>query len=175
MKSSVDRYGTVAILIHWTSALLIIGLLISGFRATAALDAATKAGFLRFHVPMGLFILALTVFRILWWQFADRKPASLPGDRLQTATANIVHLLFYVVIIGMVASGIGMLALSGAGSAIFSPGMTVLPDFTTYAPRIPHGIAARALVALLALHVGGALYHHFIKNDRIFARMGLGR
>lgn len=175
IKSSADRYGTVALVVHWTTALLIIGLLMSGFRATAALDAATKSGLLRLHVPMGLFILALTVFRVAWWQFADRKPASLSGDRLQTAAARIVHLLFYIVIIGMAASGIGMLALSGAGSVIFSSGTTVLPDFATYAPRIPHGIGARALVALLVLHVGGALYHHVIKKDRIFARMGLGR
>ncbi|MGL4440609.1 MAG: cytochrome b, partial [Bosea sp. (in: a-proteobacteria)] len=103
IKSSAERYGTVAILVHWTSALLIIGLLLSGFRASAALDAATKAGILRFHLPMGLLILTLTVFRIAWWQFADRKPASLPSDRLQSAAAKIVHLLFYVVIVGMAA------------------------------------------------------------------------
>ncbi len=175
IKSTPARYGAVAILVHWTSALLIIGLLMSGFRASAALDSATKASFLRFHVPLGVLILALTVFGIIWWQFADRKPESLPGDRLQTAAARAVHVLFYVVIVGMAASGIGMLALSGAGSVIFSSGTAALPDFSNYAPRTPHGFGARALVALLVLHVAGALYHHFIKKDRIFARMGLGR
>lgn len=135
IKSSPERYGAVAILIHWTSALLIIGLLMSGFMASLALDSVMKAGFLRLHVPIGLLILALTVFRIIWWRFADRKPVSLPGDRLQTTMAKSVHLLFYVVIVGMAASGVGMLVLSGAGSAIFSSGAAGATDVLTFALR----------------------------------------
>jgi cytochrome b561 len=89
--------------------------------------------------------------------------------------ASTVHALFYVVILGMAASGIGMLVLSGAGPVIFGAQGSPLPDFFQYPPRIPHGIGARLLIAALVLHVGGGLYHQFIARDRIFARMGLGR
>jgi len=82
--------------------------------------------------------------------------------------------LFYVAIIAMAASGIGMLSLSGAAGIIFDPGAVALPDFWKYAPRVPHAIGARALLALLLLHVGGALFYPFIMRDRIFARMGIG-
>src|SRR5262245_15152436 len=75
---------------------------------------------------------------------------------------------------GRPASGIGMLVLSGAASSLFGPATTALPNFWNYPPRVPHGIGARALVALLILHVGGALYHHVVKRDRILARMGIG-
>ena len=34
--------------------------------------------------------------------------------------------------------------------------------------------AARAMLGLLALHVGAALYHQFIRRDRLMARMGVG-
>lgn len=174
-KSSKERYGTVAIWVHWTSALLIIALLVSGFRAAATIDPSGKAALLRVHASMGTLILLLTLFRLAWWLFADRKPDDLSSERLLNLAARTVHILFYIVIIGMTASGIGMLALSGAGPAIFASGTAALPDFWSYAPRLPHGAGGRALVVLLTLHVLGALYHHFIRKDRIFARMGLGR
>ncbi|WP_258118161.1 hypothetical protein [Mesorhizobium onobrychidis] len=47
LKSRADRYGTIAISIHWLSAILILALLGSGFQAARGMDAATKAGFLR--------------------------------------------------------------------------------------------------------------------------------
>lgn len=30
------------------------------------------------------------------------------------------------------------------------------------------------MLVLLALHVGAALYHQFIRRDRLLARMGIG-
>tara|TARA_R110002110_G_scaffold415612_2_gene651592 strand:+ start:59558 stop:59854 length:297 start_codon:yes stop_codon:yes gene_type:complete len=94
-KSTPDQYGRVAIAIHWVSALLIVALLVSGFRADATVDA-------------------------------------IGGD--------------------------------GAGP---------LPDFETFFPRTPHGIGARLMLALFALHVGAALYHHFIRRDGLLRRMGI--
>ncbi len=35
-KSTMDRYGTVAITIHWVAAALIVALLVSGFRVSGA-------------------------------------------------------------------------------------------------------------------------------------------
>jgi cytochrome b561 len=84
-----------------------------------------------------------------------------------------VHIFFYVVILGMIVSGIGMVPLSGAGPVIFG-GEGSLPDFWKYPPRIPHGIGARLLLALLVLHTGAALYHQFVRRDS-FGRMWFSR
>ncbi|WP_261330577.1 hypothetical protein [Rhizobium leguminosarum] len=51
LKSRPDRYGAIAVSIHWLSAVLIRALLGSGFRAANAMDGATKAGLLRFQIP----------------------------------------------------------------------------------------------------------------------------
>lgn len=64
-----------------------------------------------------------------------------------------------------------MVALSGAGQSLFSGASASLPDFHDYAPRLPHGLGARFMVALLFLHIGAALYHHFIKKDGLIGRM----
>lgn len=176
LKSTQDRYGAVAITIHWLAAALIVALLVTGFRVSGAADPAAKAAFLRFHAAMGVAILALTLGRIAWWWFADRKPLPVAGQpAFLHRAAAAVHVLFYVVIIGLAASGIGMMVLSGAGTIVFGGASGALPDFWTYPPRVPHGIGVRVLIALLILHVGGALYHHFIRRDRLLARMGVGR
>ncbi|MEZ5813007.1 MAG: cytochrome b [Rhizobiaceae bacterium] len=172
MKSTQTRYGTVAVTIHWLSALAILALIGSGFRAASLADSAAKETILSVHAPLGFLVLALTLLRIAWWWFFDRKPDPVGGDAAwQSFSARAVHLLFYIVIIGMAASGIGMMVLSGAGEILFGGAERALPDFNDFAPRVPHGIGARAMVALLALHVGAALYHHFIKRDGLIWRM----
>ncbi|KAB2958210.1 MAG: cytochrome B [Rhizobiaceae bacterium] len=175
MKSTADRYGTVAVAIHWLSAALVLVLLASGFRAAGTIDPTAKASLLRVHAVVGATVLVLTLARIAWWVFADRRPAEAAGmPRLQARAARAVHLLFYVVLIGMAASGVGMLALSGAANILFGNAPGPLPDFMAYAPRIPHGLGALLLVALVLAHVAAALYHQFVMRDRLLARMGIG-
>ena len=174
LKSTADRYGAMIVAIHWFTAVLIIILLASGFRATNAVDAATKAAILRVHIPIAIAVFALTVGRLVWWWGFDRKPIPIGGSpRWQVLSAQAVHLAFYAIILGMIASGVGMMALSGAAPAIFG-GSGTLPDFWSYRPRIPHGIGARVLLALLILHIGAALYHQFVRRDGLIRRMWFG-
>jgi len=139
LKSSADRYGMIAVWVHWLSAVL---------------------------------ILLLTAFRVLWWWRFDRKPAPLAEvPRWQNGLAYVVHMALLVIIFGMIASGIGMMVLSGAGPAIFGDPGAVMPNFHDVLPRRPHGLGARLLVVLFALHAGAALYHHFIQRDATLKRM----
>ncbi len=173
-KSTSDHYGSVAVTIHWLSAILILVLIGSGFRAGGIEDTATKAAVLRVHVPVGVAVLLLTLTRIVWWLLADKKPASLPMPKWQDVSARAMHLLFYIVILGMAASGIGMMVFSGAGTILFAGAEGPLPDFWGYKPRVPHGIGARLMVAAFVLHAGAALYHHFILRDGLMKRIWYG-
>jgi cytochrome b561 len=176
LKSTSDQYGTVAVSIHWVSAVLVLILIGSGFRAANTVDPAAKAAILRVHVPIAIGVLALMLLRIVWWWGFDRKPGPVAGSpHWQERTAQVVHVLFYIVILGMIASGIGMLALSGAAPLIFGGDGALLPDFSKYPPRLPHGIGARLLLGLLVLHVGAALYHHFVRHDGLLWRMWFSR
>ena len=175
-KSSPERYGRAAIIIHWISAFLIIGMVLAGFRAANTTDLAAKASLLTFHAPVGIAVLILTMIRIFWWLFADRKPADFSGvSHLQTIAAKTVHRLFYVAILGLAGSGIALFALSGAGEILFAGAPGPLPDFWDFTARYAHAAFARLMVALFLLHVGAALYHHFIRKDRLLARMGVGK
>lgn len=172
LKSSPDHYGKVAVSIHWLSAVLILLLLGTGFRAANAPDALGKVALLRVHIPVAIVVLLLTGFRILWWWRFDRKPLPVAGmPPWQGILARAVHIALLVVVLGMVASGVGMMVLSGAGPAVFGEPGAALPDFRNYLPRWPHGLGARLMVVLLLFHAGAALYHHFARRDAVLKRM----
>lgn len=172
LKSTADHYGSVAVTIHWLTAILIVIVLGTGFNAADRLDDAGKVLLLRVHIPAAVLVLLLTLFRIFWWVARDRKPDPVVGlPPWQEATARLVHVLLYALVFVMVGSGIGMVALSGAGEVIFGGAAVPLPDFRHFAPRAPHGIGANLLVLLLLLHVAAALYHQFIRRDGMLARM----
>lgn len=111
------------------SAVLILLLLVTGIGAANAPDALTKAALLRGHLPMGIAILALTVFRVLWWWRFDRRPEPLALPGWQKRLASAVHVAMLVVIFGMVASGIGMMVLTGAAPAVMGAPGALMPDF----------------------------------------------
>lgn len=173
LKSSPTRYGAVAIAIHWLTALLILALFVTGLLAAGQADPAAQLALVRFHAPLGSAVLVLTLLRIVWWWVADKRPG-LPADQpgWQKLMAQVVHFALYAVILLLAASGMATVVLSGALPAIIEG--TTLPDFDTVLPRLAHGLGSRLMLALLALHIGAALWHQFIRRDRLLARMSVG-
>ncbi len=173
LKSSNTRYGSIAILIHWLTALVILMLFTTGLLADGQAAADAKLALVRFHVPLGTAVLILTLLRIVWWLLADRRPP-LPADQphWQKFMAHAVHIGLYLVVLLLAASGIATIVLSGALPAVIAG--TTLPDFETVLPRLVHGVASKLMLGLLALHIGAALWHQFIRRDRLMARMGVG-
>ena len=176
LRSSAQKYGSVAIAIHWLTALAIVLMLASGLNAGNMPDGAQKLGLLRFHAITGMLVGVLTLLRILWWLLFDKHPENPPGTRgPQLWAARLVHLGLYVVILVMVSSGFATVILTGANLQLFGNAPLPLPDFSLAPPFTVHGIVARLLIALLLAHIGAALWHQFARRDRLLARMGLGR
>lgn len=174
-KSTPNRYGSIATAIHWLTALLVLALIIAGLTAANTPDSAAKAAILRLHAPVGVAVLALTVFRILWWLLFDTSPrpmATVPP--IQNAAAKAVHGLLYLALIAMAGSGMALMVQSGAGEVVFGTGGP-LPDLWTYTPRTVHAIVGWGLMLLILGHVAAAFYHQFFVGDRLLGRMGIGQ
>jgi cytochrome b561 len=175
LRGSTERYGSVAIVLHWLSAALILALLAAGFIAANTADPATKAAILRLHAPTGVLVLALTVLRLVWWLAFDRRPAPLPDlPRLQARAAGAVHGLLYLTILVLAASGVALMALSGARPILMGEVEGSLPDFWNYPPRYVHAAMAWLLAVLVVSHVAAALHHQLVRRDGVMARMQLG-
>ena len=173
LKSTAVRYGTWAVATHWLAAVLILGLLASGFVAARTENLAVKAAILRLHVPVALLVLALTLLRLAWWWRVDAKPKPLEdAPHWQALSADVVHWFLYIVTLAMTVSGLAMMALSGAVPILFGGDSADLPDFYDYTPRVGHAIGL--LTGLLALHAAAALHHHFVRRDETMRRMWFG-
>ncbi len=172
LKSDDQRYGAMAIALHWSSAAAIILLFASGLTA-ANFSTATPPALVVAHAALGTLTLLLTLARIVWWIAFDRRPAGLVQPRWQHIVAQAVHGLLYVALLVLATSGIATLVLSGAVPSLLAGGP--VPDFDLLLPRQVHGLVSRLLLALLALHVGAALYHQFVCKDGLMSRMGVGQ
>jgi len=174
LRSNSERYGSVVVAIHWLTALAIFAMLGTGLAAANMADPASELVLLRVHAIMGVAVGVLTLFRIVWWLMVDTPPRDAAPSRLQGLAARAVHFGLYGVILVMVASGIATMLLTGAGAQLAGEAPLPLPDFTLAPPFTAHGMLARVLIVLLIGHIGAALWHQFVRRDRLLARMGVG-
>lgn len=172
----MTRYHPITVILHWLIAVLM--LLMLGF-GTFVLDPMAntdpeKLSLLANHRLMGLIILGLTVLRIVLRFVLPAPDHAETGnpmlDRLGMITPKVMNLL----VILMALSGILLARQSGLSEAL--AGTAPLPEsFSEFTPRVVHGILAKIIMALIALHVAGALFHQFFLKDRLFARLWFGR
>lgn len=169
------RYSTGAIILHW---LIAIAVIVNWRIAEAGEHAAMpeKMEIMNQHKALGMIILALTVLR-LGWRLANRPPA-LAGT-LKTWEAHLaraVHLLFYILLIGLPLGG-------WLANSAFGQGVSIFGLFTV--PALPiasnpdlgerifglHAAGGTVMLALIALHIAGALKHQLIDRDGNLYRM----
>lgn len=164
------RYAGSQILVHWVATLAIFFLLITGtFVLSEMPNTAEKIGNLRIHLLVGG-VVGLLVLARIWLRKRKAAPAPMPGYQL----ARFVQVSLNLGLLLLVISGTVLAIQSGTFDAVFGTG--ALPaDYMDYLPRKVHGIVTKVVMALIALHVAGALYHQFIAKDGLLARMGIGR
>ncbi len=107
-QTTDKRYGKVAMILHWVIALLIIGQLAGGTFFTSlsfATHSELRISLTQTHKAIGLTILALSVFRLIW-RLTHKAPA-LPGGMsvFERLAAKFTHIVFYGLIIALPISG----------------------------------------------------------------------
>lgn len=173
--SDRDRYGGVAIAIHWLTALAVLGLLASG-TLMEDMSSAEQIPVLRVHAIMGSAVLVLTLLRLIWWWVADRRPLPATGmPAWQRRLSQATHVVLYLILIIMGVSGISMIVMTGAGEILLGGAAAPLPEFDELPARAAHGLGATAMFVFAGLHIAAALYHQFVRQDRLLGRMGIGK
>jgi cytochrome b561 len=168
-QSTKERYGPVAIALHWVSVLLILLAVPLGFAVQNVGDDLRLPIFLT-HAVIGVTVGVLTLIRLAWWTLADRMPGPLPGQsKVQHFIARATHGFFYFALLFLAIGGI-MISIS----KVLGPTLAVThPEILPYLqfPVPAHNFIARLFIALLVLHVIAALYHHWVKRDGVLTRM----
>lgn len=174
-----QRYSIPAIVLHWLVAGLIIATFPLGLFMSDMALSPRKLQLYSYHKWIGIVILLLVVLRLLW-RITHRPPAPLAGmPRWQENSAHAVHLVLYGLMLAVPLSG--WLMSSALGFQVVLFGVLPLPDLiaanktTGHELKIVHEWLNYSLLAMVALHVGAALHHHFILRDGTLRRMSWNR
>ena len=169
MSESVSGYNRITQVTHWVSALLILGMLGIGLAMTRIGEGGVQESLYNVHVGIGLGTLALTAIRLVAL-VVHRWPSPPPGLSPANERALIgTHVLLYTLLIALLASGIGTLALSGLSLA---PGSIVPADIENVPSRMAHDLLSKVFIALLLVHVVGVVRYQLGKGDTL-GRMGV--
>jgi len=154
MSGSLD-FSRIA---HWIIAGAVFAALLSGFAMTRS-DAFSLT-LLQAHIAFGAVAGLFSLIRVLSW-VARGAPARIypVSSRVQALASSAVHAALRLVPLALLASGAGMIALSGSFPEITAGTFSGLAVFETLPPRNMHHLAASLLLGLIGLHVTAALWH----------------
>lgn len=180
LRNTADHWGFVSKTLHWIIAVLILGLAVMGFLLDEVPKSPKYFWVFDLHKSTGLTVLALMVIRLAWRLYAG-APTPVPGTPTwQHAVATVTHWAIYAMALLMPISGwlydsaSGLRALTWYG--LFTVPKLAAPDRELRGTAHDmHEIGIWILLALLAAHVGAALWHHVIVRDRTLVRMLPGR
>jgi cytochrome b561 len=175
--SSPARYHPALVALHWLAAALILFSLAMGTLSLKEIPNSSpdKLFALRGHMVLGIAILVLMAVRFAVRLGTRRPLPASSGNALLDRLAPLAHHGLYVLAVLMAASGIALAAQAGLPAIVFG-GAGALPEsFSAFTPRAVHGLLARLLLALIALHAAAALYHQFVRRDGLLRRMAFGK
>ena len=171
-----DRWSAATIILHWLSALVIMGLLVLGLLMVHAIDdAATKFDLYQWHKSIGFVALALLALRLM----ARLRPAppSLPMPAWERRAANAMHWTLYLLTLVAAVSGwlLASAAIIPIPTRFFNwfviPGIASPNAALAEQMTLLHLGATWLMAALVALHIAAALKHHFVNRDATLSRM----
>jgi len=169
-----DRYGWVAIGLHWLMALGIFSLFALGvwMKTLGYYDTwYNKAPDL--HQSIGMLLFGLLLLRMTW-AVINIKPV-INGAPWEQVAGVVVHRLFYLLMLMIMVSGYLIPTARGEAFDIF--GVFSVPAWWTLSPAqadligVAHRLASWAIMVLAALHMAAALKHHFVDKDPTLLRM----
>ena len=172
----IESYGPVARAVHWTVAMLAFVVVALGWAIPGTPRGDDSRDLLLFlHRSVGLLILALMVFRVIWRLTHPAPPFPSGFPRLEAAAAHADHALLYIIFLVMPLSG--LLNAAAAGHPVSFFGLFAIPPLMPENPLLAkvaiaiHLAGQFILYALVAVHVAAALTHRFVRRNLILDRM----
>jgi len=172
----VTRYHPLLVALHWITAVLVVAALALGALVMVRISNTDpmKLEALRSHMTGGALILVLMLIRLLVRTQTAQPAAATTGAPTLDRVAWVSHRLLYVLVLAQASSGIILALESGLLDVVLLHRHALPADFWAFPMRGVHYVISRMLIALIALHVSGALYHLLIRRDGLLGRMWFG-
>jgi len=180
----MTRYTLLQRLIHWAVAVIAVCVLAAGVTLGVLGFDGLKNGYgievtnfvYKYHKTFGVVLLGLMTLRLIVKLIQGRPEYDPPLPRFNKSASAAVHGLLYVAL--LVQPVLGWLATAAGGFPVefFSsklPGLIGKDKALSETLYGLHGAVGWTIIALIAIHVGAALMHAFVKRDTVMQRMSL--
>lgn len=175
IRDSHHSFGIFSILFHWLSAGLTLFLFGLGFYLTSygyySPDYLKTA---HLHYALGIVLFGLVTVRLLW-RLTSKTPKALVNSMAAKIGIALSKLLLYVFLFAILISGYLICTAEGQSINVFGlfqvPSVILLETEQLNLAGLTHKYVAWGLIALVVVHAGAALIHHFFRRDRTLVRM----
>lgn len=173
--SVVPAYTVTARALHWITAALVLVIIPAGIAMGLVPRGPIQDFLFHLHRSCGATLIPILLFRIFYR--LTHKPAPLPDDipALQRLAAGLVHWLLYILL--TVQLFLGWIATSAYRAPILVFWTFELPPIwredRAFSEQLFffHRWTGITLALLVCVHIGAALFHHFVRKDRVLYRM----
>jgi len=171
------RYNKGAVFLHWLTALVVVAQVIVGFTFHAMERGPARAEWFTWHKTLGATILVLALIRLAWR--LGHKPPPFPEtlSRIERVAATWNHRAFYALLILLPLTGLTIIsggadqATTGLVGGMRLPLIPGVSDEAGELAETAHVVLVFTTLALLVLHIAGALKHQFFDDSRAAGRM----
>ena len=170
------RFDPTSMILHWLTVLLIIGQFTTAW-LHEAVGHGTGLGLelLATHQTMGALTWTVGLARLVWRRrFAYLPPFPESMSKLQQWIAKANEYGLYALLLVQPITGLGDVVFHGRPFTLFIWQVPALltPDAAIRSLfQEAHELGAKALLALIGLHAGAALFHGLVLRDGVLQRM----
>ena len=176
IRNSKSGFGKLTIIIHWLSALIVIGQFGFGLYMLSLDYYDPNYRVLpHYHKSIGILFGGLLLFRIIW-SLINPSPDPAEGVKVwEHRIARIIQRLMLTLLVIIVFLGYLISTAKGSSIEVFNwfeipATITSIEDQEDIAGEL-HYWFALALMIIAGLHALAALKHHFIDRDNTLIRM----
>ena len=169
------RYGAVAQIFHWMTAVLVLAAFVYGPGGSEQRVYSLAKDFDRqLHETLGLSVFALVLIRLAWRAF-DAAPEDPPMPPWMRLSSKAVHAALYILLFAVPLTAITGAWLEGHPLTLFGnvrigPLFAEAHDLGSVIASI-HTWLGDAILWVAGAHAVAALYHHFIRRDDVLRSM----
>ena len=179
LASTPLRYGSVAQIFHWTTAILVVAAFVYGPGGSELRVYSSARDFDRqLHETLGISVFALSLLRLAWRAF-DATPAAPAMPQWMKRPAKVSHATLYILLLAVPLTAISGAWLEGhpltfLGNVRVGPWLTEAHAVGAWLASL-HTWLGDAILWIAGLHTAAALFHHFILKDDLLRSMLPGR
>jgi cytochrome b561 len=175
-STEINSYDPIQRDFHWLMAVVILTAICVGVYAADLPKEDTTRGFwFGIHKSLGMTAFFLVIFRIGWRLLKSTPRYRVPLGRFPALASWAAHSALYILMVAVPIGGYVLSTASGRPVSWF--GLYTFPSLVPVDKSLAkladdaHVTGAFIMVTVIGLHIGAAVWHHWIKRDEVMARM----